>query len=224
MVFDNWQRCITKLWQTDGKSSIMHKGTAYLIKRDKCFVVPIDTMMESPSGIRFKVIKVNEQDAYTTRIFGEVLPGHGTLNPEESNFNKKTAEIKAITEVGFLWPVAGWNVVSVPGFDSSTEQATYIDQKIPSPYRARLRPGTTSNDLLFKERDLLTPDVVDSVHLSTDLYHSTLIQSRFFIDLNSFSNCLERELEWQNELVLQHEEELEDSSGSVENEYESKTK
>jgi len=51
LVFDNWQRCIQKLWQTEGKSSIMQKGTAYLIKRDKCFVLPEKSIMMSPSGI-----------------------------------------------------------------------------------------------------------------------------------------------------------------------------
>ena len=173
----------------------MHKGTTYLIKRDKCFAVPTASIMESPSEIKFQVSKVNQLDAYTTRMFGDLLPGHGAINPLDCEFNRKQTEIKAITEVGFLWPVAGWSLSSVPGFEPSTP-ATYIDQKIPAPYLARVPPGTTSNDLLFKTRNLQTPDVVDSVHLSTDLYHSTLVRSRFFIELNSFSNRLQREHEW----------------------------
>eukprot|EP00584_Thalassiosira_punctigera_P002934 CAMPEP_0172534938 /NCGR_PEP_ID=MMETSP1067-20121228/7144_1 /TAXON_ID=265564 ORGANISM="Thalassiosira punctigera, Strain Tpunct2005C2" /NCGR_SAMPLE_ID=MMETSP1067 /ASSEMBLY_ACC=CAM_ASM_000444 /LENGTH=58 /DNA_ID=CAMNT_0013319811 /DNA_START=182 /DNA_END=354 /DNA_ORIENTATION=- len=48
-AFDNWQAKISKLWQDGSKSSLMQRGTAFLMKRNKCCDLPIGTTMKSPS-------------------------------------------------------------------------------------------------------------------------------------------------------------------------------
>ena len=55
---DNWQRNGPKKWQDDGKSSIFQKGTAYFIKRDKVFILPVGTAITSPSGVKCVVSRV----------------------------------------------------------------------------------------------------------------------------------------------------------------------
>ena len=64
MVFDNWQCSLAKIWQTMGKSTIFHRGTAYLIKRNNAFVLPIGTVMVYPSGLKFTVEKVDVLNTY----------------------------------------------------------------------------------------------------------------------------------------------------------------
>ena len=89
LVFDNWQHSITKIWQTEGKSSIFHCGMAYLIKRDKAFVLPKNSVMQLPHGLRFKVSRVQIINVYTLRVFGILFPGQSNLNPLDERLDKK---------------------------------------------------------------------------------------------------------------------------------------
>ncbi len=81
----------------------------------------------------------------------------------------KKAEIEAIESVGFLWPIAGWDIISVPDFEPSQPQPTYLDQHIPAPYCARMREGTSSDDLLFGEHNFPAADKNNSTLLPTEL-------------------------------------------------------
>ncbi len=192
IVFDNWQRSITKLWQTDGKSSIFHRVTAYLIKQDKAFVLPLNSVMESPSGIKFKVTKVEAIDIYVMRIFGALLDDRVDIDPADNDGNRKRAEIEVNNSVEFLWPTAGWDVVNVPGF-KACQEIKYVDQYIPAPFRARVKSEATCDDLLFRKREFAEMDDNDARVLTTDKYHSTILRARSFIDLQTFSRYMEEE-------------------------------
>ena len=54
-AFDNYNKFLPTKNQTDGKCSINHIGTAYLLKKDRPYEIPVDTIMCSPSGVRFVI-------------------------------------------------------------------------------------------------------------------------------------------------------------------------
>jgi len=60
---DNWQVKIGKGYQ-DGKSGIMQRGTAFLMKKNKCMTLPSGTVMSSPCGLRFTVSNTDRIDPY----------------------------------------------------------------------------------------------------------------------------------------------------------------
>ena len=73
-VFDNWQRLINKLWQDLEKSSLYQRGTAFFVKQDKAFVLPVGTIMLSPLGLKFCVVSCIAIDAYTSVVISELAP------------------------------------------------------------------------------------------------------------------------------------------------------
>jgi len=56
-AFDNYNEFYQQNNQIDGKSSINHIVTAYLLKKDKPYYIPINTIMISPGGTRFYVVE-----------------------------------------------------------------------------------------------------------------------------------------------------------------------
>lgn len=62
-TFDNYQLAQEKKYQGDSKSGIMHRGTAYIFKRDKALVLPVGTVLQSQNNIRYVVTRVDPQYA-----------------------------------------------------------------------------------------------------------------------------------------------------------------
>jgi hypothetical protein len=75
VVFDNWQVMIQKKWQTAGSSSNYLKGVAVLAKKDKAILLPWGSLVRSPSGHLFKVIKAYFVNEYMTKIRAERVTG-----------------------------------------------------------------------------------------------------------------------------------------------------
>ena len=70
MAFDNWQQMITKKWQSNGCSSLYLKGVASFLKKDKVVLIPVGSVLKSPSGCLFRVTSSQFIDAYLTVIRG----------------------------------------------------------------------------------------------------------------------------------------------------------
>ena len=141
---DNWQVKIGKDFQ-DGKSGIMQRGTAFLMKKNK--YIPVGTVMSSPSGLRFTVLETDRINAYIIVVTGTLLPNqHQTVHTSRENEENKeeTAEKQESeqhdTERGFNWPNIGWDVVLIKGFDPC-RALTYVDQYVPAPYYAQVETG-----------------------------------------------------------------------------------
>jgi len=83
-AFDNWQRSITKMWQGGGKASVFQRGTAFFIKQDKAFLLPVGTIMQSPHGVLFMVTSCISETIYTCVITGDLLPSDYAI-PESHN-------------------------------------------------------------------------------------------------------------------------------------------
>jgi len=83
-AFDNWQRSITKMWQGGGKASVFQRGTAFFIKQDKAFLLPVGTIMQSPHGVLFMVTSCISETIYTCVITGDLLPSNYVI-PEATS-------------------------------------------------------------------------------------------------------------------------------------------
>ena len=104
-AFDNYQRMIQKKDQTAHKSAITQKGTAYYAKANIPIHIPKGSAIESPSGIRFKVLTCSKH-AEKLIITGEIY--HVKAKSCESE--------KELITSGIIMPRNGWDVLWMPGF------------------------------------------------------------------------------------------------------------
>ena len=217
MVFDNWQRSCPKKWQTEGKSSVFLRGTAYFIRRDKAILLPSGTTIRSPSGLIFTISSSKFLDAYNTVLKGTLLTNIYPQPPsDESEPTTYEVDIERMTTGALLWPQIGWDPDILNG-DDNCRNITYVDQYIPSPLRAKVTKEVDLNALLFnrQERVLLSPDDNHGHVLLTDEYHQLIQRANNIIDLNSFTQYLADEHEWNVELQLESNE-SHDMSGTTE--------
>ena len=200
--FDNWQTQIRKQYQTEGKSSVYLRGTAYYIKKDKTFVLPEGTIMKSPLGIRFTISSCVSHDIYYSVITGTILDEDSI-----STTPQIAAQIEAIQNGGVMWPKVGWIVESMPGFDDCKD-IEYVDQYIPAPLRARVPKAATTEDILFRAHQFCNVSDTDSRVYTTNEHYDNVIRFQCLIELNSFSLYLRDELHaWEDEVALQKKEE-----------------
>ena len=54
-AFDNYQKVNIKKEAVKGKNAITHRGTAYLLKKDRPYELPANTQMVSTGGLKFTV-------------------------------------------------------------------------------------------------------------------------------------------------------------------------
>ena len=91
---DNWQVKIGKDFQ-DGKSGIMQRGTAFLMKKNKCMTLPVGMVMSLPSGQGFTVSKTYQINAYILVFTGTLLPNQHnetTVIDENGDTHAKRAD------------------------------------------------------------------------------------------------------------------------------------
>jgi len=125
---DNWQVKIGKDFQ-DGKSGIMQRGTAFLMKKNKCMTIPVGTVMSSPSGLCFAVTETDRINAYIIVVKGALFLNQHIEDSREERVEKRNAERNDIVS-GFNWPCIGWEVKLIKGFDPCRE-LTYVNQYVP---------------------------------------------------------------------------------------------
>ena len=193
----------------DGKSGIMQRGTAFLMKKNKCMTLPVGTVMTSPSGLRFTVTKTDRINAYMIVVNGDLLPDQAIIEGISDSMGEKedqqTSEMCDIQN-GFNWPRIGWDVILIRGFDPCRE-LTYVNQYVPAPYNARLKEDSTGTDMLFKKREFSSPTDDSSIILTTSSYCNQLRRSRDLINLCSFVDGLKLIHGWEDGIKLVAEEE-----------------
>ena len=85
---------------------------AYLLKKDRPYEIPVNTMLISPAGVRFGVRSCTRHDDDLYLLDGVDLDLAENHNPDI-----KAADgdrVKLIS--GFLWPEIGWQIQTMPGF------------------------------------------------------------------------------------------------------------
>ena len=208
LVFDNWQRSCPKKWQTEGKSSVFLRGTAYFIRRDKAILLPSGSTLRSPSGLIFSIMTSRFLDAYTTVLKGTLVTNIYPLPlANEGEATSYESDISWMASGDLRWPQIGWDPIHLNGLDECRD-ITYVDQYIPSPLRARVRKEVDLNEVLFNGNTRLfpLPDDDRGRVLLTNEYHQLIQRANNIIDLNSFAQYLADEHAWNVELQLESEE------------------
>ena len=85
-----------------GKSSLFQRGTAFSVKQDKAFVLPIDTIMIYPFGLKFWVVLCDGIDVYIFIIIGELDPLPLNLLDSVHYYKSVLSEICIINTEDFL--------------------------------------------------------------------------------------------------------------------------
>ena len=116
--FDNYNKVLQKKDQLVGKAAITHIGMAFMICKDKPIYLPNGTMIKSSSGYLFNIVSCETVSLVKWHVKGAIIDGHSI---DRTRLNKiKLSEITAI-ERGFLWPMIGWEVIKIPGFQPVPE-------------------------------------------------------------------------------------------------------
>ena len=197
------------MFQDSEKGAIFHRGTAYLAKRDKAFILPRHTIMRSPNGVRLSVTRVKALDVYQLRIFGQVL------EEQDDGVDVSLDERKIIMTTGFVWPCLEWTVEEVPGFDPCGE-ITYVGQKVPAPLRSVVKNDATADSLLYERPDFPADGVPNTRILPAEEYHQLMIRMGHLRELHSFTKDLKKAHDFEDELILQQQEEDEEAEASDE--------
>ena len=87
VVFDNYQLMIQKKWQTYGCSGNYLKGVASLTKKDKAILLPVGSVIRSPSGVLFEVRSCHYVNEYLTVVDGVMVVGDGEVSTSSADIN-----------------------------------------------------------------------------------------------------------------------------------------
>ncbi len=144
MAFDNCQQMVQKIWQMQWSSSNYLKGVTAFVKKDKAILLPIDSVLKSPSGILFHIVSCNYMDAYSTIIRGELVSKYDAMDYGYS----VSMEVMRVTTGSLLWPTIRWEVHSLYGVSPIVE-LLYVDPIVPPPMNACVHSDHSNCDLLF---------------------------------------------------------------------------
>ena len=178
---DNYQKTIRKKFQSDGKSANMHNGTVFIAQQDRCYKIPLGSLVRSPSGVLFRVSESRRIDLYSCIVIGKLL------FPNQTHPNDQQEDILCIKN-GALIPKVGWDVVDLPGIEQC-QVVTYLNQHIPAPLHSLVPSTATDNDLLFGDRTFMhwendAPSIIEYDGRKIELYKNA---SRF-IDQTTFQH------------------------------------
>ena len=134
VAFDNWQQMIQKIWQTSGCSSNYLKGVASFAKKDKAVLLPLKSILKSPSGLRFRVLHTEFIDAYSTIVRGKLIACGGVPENTTSLVNdERESDEVVITTGALVWPMIGWEVEYIAGVPCHSPTLSYVHTIIPHP-------------------------------------------------------------------------------------------
>ena len=119
-------------------------------------------MMEYPHSVRFKVSTCTFNDIYSYEIKGIVID----KSDVGSQCGHKTSKINRI-KGGFLWPLIGWDIISMPGFGKDVEM-TYVNQEVPGPQKAWVEKGVGIADIILDKCRPTTEPLADDGPMRTE--------------------------------------------------------
>ncbi len=185
-VLDNYQRVHSRQSQTDGKSALTHRGTAFSCKQNKIIPLPLETKLISPEGASCKVASSHQINPYTVMI--DVI--------YDDDQTQQSYDV--------MWPVEsmGWKVQSVPGLhDQPNYTLEYLRQHIPSPLLLQIPDDITNDSLIFSSRNYLTTS--NFIRMETSHYFYMLKRADRAIKLFGYSDHLKIRAKQQEMAVEQ---------------------
>jgi hypothetical protein len=200
---------IPKKIQTGGSSAVYHRAVAYFVKRDKAILLPVGSILCSPSGVLFSVASSRFVDAYETILTG--FPVTYIFPLLENVYLTESSVFNGVMgmQCGLPWPRIGWDVLS---FTQSIRcpapvSHTYVGEVIPPPYRAYVHRDQDLSSMLFScPRRFVEPGSSDGRMLMTDEYHRTVVQAQIVLAMKGFCTYLCDLQHWREELALIDEE------------------
>jgi hypothetical protein len=79
------------------------------VKKDKAILLPIGSVLKSPSGILFCIVSCNYMDAYSTINRGELNSKYDVMADDHS----VSREVMWVTKGLLVWPTIGRDVHSL---------------------------------------------------------------------------------------------------------------
>jgi hypothetical protein len=204
MAFDNWQINVNKMWQSYGCSSKFMRGVATFIKRDKAILLPVGSIMVSPSGVKFKITSSTYLDAYSIVIRGSILEsddratiGHPTEFAGGNNGSldapcPRNADEHRITSGNLIWPAIGWDILLLKGVAPCASPLSYIDPVVPPPLNACVLSSVSSDDLLLRQRTFFMSGTENTRQITSTEYYNLSMDVEDLCILDSFACFLSR--------------------------------
>ena len=194
-ALDNHNKIIRSKFMTEGKSAIVHIGTAMFLRQDKPYYLPVGTKMISPMGISFNVIECTRHSDTQLKLTGNVCPQYLlriSLSPIWSTRNLQHEIVRILD--GFLYPEIGWVIApnGVPG-QSPMPEVTYRRQTVPPPMKAWVNGNATSQDILLGDsRPFSTSADPTAITLTSARMHGLHCQAQRIQDMQTMAKYFER--------------------------------
>ena len=158
-------------------------GTAYALKKDRPYELPVGTKMKSRDGITFSVTSCTLQNEYHYAVTGSCLD---TDVPDELQTTVSRIQL------GFTWPDVEFEVVDMPGFVDPAP-LTHVNQVVDPPLRAWIHSHATDAGVVYRgERRFCLFNEPNAVSLSSKRMQGMHIMSRNVCRLHQHAEMLKR--------------------------------
>jgi hypothetical protein len=196
LAFDNWQQMSAKTWQSNGSSAVFLKGVAAFFKKDKAVLLPIGSIIRSPSHVCFRITASRFLDPYLILIKGTVMDDHiiqdNPVLPSDVTLTRQS-DIDRVTRGMLCWPCIGWDVLFLCGF-LPTPELQYIDTVIPPPMHACVASDMTTDTILFSKREFKLSGEANTRYMSSNEYDTLIVEAEDISILNTHCRYLKSEL------------------------------
>jgi hypothetical protein len=203
LAFDNWQQMATKTWQSNGSSAVFLKGVAAFFKKDKAVLLPIGSIIRSPSNVRFRITSSRFLDPYLILIKGSVMDDHSIQDnavlPSDVSLTRQS-DIDRVTRGMLCWPCIGWDVLFLRGVQPSPE-LQYIDPIIPPPMHACVGDDVPIEAILFSKREFKLSGQGNSRYITSGEYDTLILEAEDILMMNNHVHYFKSELASQMRLV-----------------------
>jgi hypothetical protein len=190
------------------------EGCCLFKKKDKAVLIPVGSVLKSPSGSLFRVTLSRFIDAFLTVIKGESVINGLSLTGSYDDQQQEIDEDR-ITSGTLLWPTVDLNVQKLKGV-SPCPDLSYDNPIIPPPMNACILKDITMDELLFSStRTFLRSGDATSRDLTSFEYDQLINDSEDINLLNTFRNYLQVVHKWKDELSKKHREEDEEDNHEV---------
>ena len=173
-AFDNYNKLLPTKNQIDGKASTNHIRTMYLLKKDRLYEIPVNTIMLSPAGILFSILSCMRHDDDLYLLHGVVLDTDEYHKPDSKAADGDHTKLTT----GFLWPEIGWQIQTMLRFVKRSE-LMYAKQIVPTPRLSWIEKDVEiAQTVLDKGFHATEPKAEGSEPLTTQCCHNYNLLAR----------------------------------------------
>jgi hypothetical protein len=167
-VMDNYNKTISKRFQTDETSAIMHIGTASSLIRQIYPGLPVGSTVKSALGVTFIVLQtVNVKHNMNSSWSWKWMNRHHAPSRQKSWLRYKSrCQWQSVS--------CGWLASTESAWSRTTTSVTYIDQHISTMLKLRVHKSLTDNDLLFANKRNIKFEEESTVPLEVSRYHTII--------------------------------------------------